>query len=254
MIWVLAGTTEGREIIRMLREKGYPVLATASTPYGARLAAGAGASLTLEGELSSEDMVRLIRENGIKAVVDATHPFAEQASRNAMHACKKAGISYLRFERKSADIDASPLLHRCSSFEEGASKAVALGRVIFCAIGSRHLRVFVEASRREKRRLVARVLPTSGALRKCAALGLEPRDIVALQGPGSLELNRALLRDYRAGVLVTKESGTAGGEDVKVKAALSLGLPVVLIARPRVEYPRVVGEYEDVLRWLEEEG
>lgn len=252
MILVLAGTTEGREIIRMLREKGYQVLAAATTPYGARLAVKAGASLTLRGELSSRDMLRLIREKGVKRVIDATHPFAEQASRNAMRACEEAGVGYLRFEREDARVEMSPLIHRCRGFEEAASKAVALGEVVFCALGSRRLEVFVKASRERKKRLVARVLPTREALEKCEALGLEPRDIIALQGPGSMELNKALLRDYRAGVLVTKESGVTGGEDVKVRAALSLGVPVVLISKPRVEYPRVARDYGDVLRWLEE--
>lgn len=252
MILVLSGTRDGREIIRRLREKGYPVLTTATTPYGAKLAAEAGAGAALEGQLSSEGMLTLMKEKGIRAVVDATHPFAEQASRNAMHACKKAGIRYMRFERTGSRLPKSPLLHRCESFNEGAAKAMALGEVIFCAIGSNHLGPFVEAARKEKKHIIAKVLPTREALEKCAALGLEPRDIVALQGPGSLELNKALLRDYSTEVLVTKESGVIGGEDVKVKVALSLGIPTVLIAKPRVEYPLAVGKYEDVLRWLEE--
>ncbi|MDP6459475.1 MAG: precorrin-6A reductase [Candidatus Hydrothermarchaeota archaeon] len=253
MILVLSGTRDGREIIRLLREKGYPVLATATTPYGARLASEAGASAALERQLGSEDMLNLLKERGVRAVVDATHPFAQKASRNGMLACKKAGIRYLRFERKSETLPESTLLHRCKSFDEGAAEAVAMGEVIFCAIGSNHLNSFIEAARKEKKRIIAKVLPTHEALDKCAALGLELKDIVALQGPGSMELNKALLRDYKAKVLVTKESGATGGEDVKVRAALSLGLPTVLIARPRVEYPLVAEEYEDVLRWLEEE-
>lgn len=252
MILVLSGTRDGSEIIRLLREKGCPVLATATTPYGARLAAESGASATLEGQLSSEDMLSLMKEKGVRAVVDATHPFAQEASRNAIRACKKAGVRYLRFERKSEGLPESTLIHRCKSFDEGAAEAMALGEVIFCAIGSSHLSSFVEAAREGKKRIIAKVLPTREALEKCAALGLQPKDTVALQGPGSLELNRALLRDFHAEVLVTKESGATGGEDVKVKAALSLGLPTVLIARPRVEYPWLVGEYGDVLRWLEE--
>jgi precorrin-6A/cobalt-precorrin-6A reductase len=252
MILVLSGTRDGSEIIRRLREKGYPVLATATTPYGARLASEAGASAALEGQLGSEGMLSLMKDKGVRAVVDATHPFAQEASRNAIRACKKAGVRYLRFERKREGLPENPLLHRCKSFDEGVAEAMALGEVIFCAIGSNHLSYFVEAAMKEKKRIIAKVLPTREALEKCAALGLQPKDIIALQGPGSLELNKALLRDYNAGVLVTKESGATGGEDVKVKAALSLGLPVVLITRPRVEYPLVVGEYEDVLRWLEE--
>lgn len=252
MILVLAGTRDGGEIIRRLRRKGYSVLATATTAYGAQLARESGAREALEGQLTSEEMVSLIKEKGVSALIDATHPFATEASRNALRACRDTGVRYLRFERKSSTVPENPLIHRCKSFEEGVEKAANMGMVIFCAIGSRHLKPFVEAARKKGRRLIAKVLPTREALEKCAALGLEPKNILALQGPGSYKLNKIFLKDYNAEVLVTKESGPVGGEDVKIKAALSLGIPTVLIARPKLEYPLIVEEYRDVLSWLED--
>ena len=83
---------------------------------------------------------------------------------------------------------------------------------------------------------------------------MDPKDIVALQGAGDVELNKALLREYNADVMVTKESGATGGEDVKIKAALSLKIPTVIITRPKLEYPYVVREYVDVITWLENEN
>lgn len=252
MILVLSGTRDGGEIIRMLRKRGYSVLATATTAYGASLAREAGAGEALEGQLTSEEMVSLIKEKGVSALVDATHPFATEASRNALRACRDTGVRYLRFERKGTTMPENPLIHLCESMDEGAAKAASLGDVIFCAIGSRHLKPFVEAVRKKRRRLTAKVLPTREALEKCAALGLEPKNILAIQGPGSYQLNKTLLKDYNADVLVTKESGSVGGEDAKIKAALSLGIPTVLIARPKLEYPIIVEEYREVLSWLED--
>jgi precorrin-6A/cobalt-precorrin-6A reductase len=54
-----------------------------------------------------------------------------------------------------------------------------------------------------------------------------------MQGPFSLELNRALFKQYGAEVVVTKNSGVVGGTDTKIAAALELALPVVVINRPR---------------------
>lgn len=250
LVWVLAGTTEGREVIALLKREGYRVVATAATDYGESMVKKAGADVSLGGRLSLQGMVELIRGKGITHVVDATHPFAQEASRNAMEACRQTDIPYLRLERGEVRID-SPLVHRCRSFEEAAEKAVELGRRVFCALGSGNLEVFVRAAR-GRGRIIARVLPTVEALEKCFSLGLEPRDIIAIQGGGSPELNKALLEGCRADVLVTKESGTVGGVDAKIKAALSMGLPVVLISRPEVRYPEAVGECEEVVRWLRE--
>lgn len=252
MIWVLAGTTEGREIISLLKERGYRVLATATTPYGETLARNAGADVSLQGKLSVDDMIKLIEERGITHVVDATHPFAIEASKNAIEACKVKGTPYIRLEREKVRID-NPLIHRCQTFEEAAKKAASLGRVIFCAIGTSRLHQFLKEAG-DSRRVVARVLPTVEAVEKCRSIGLEPKDIVALQGGGSLELNTALLKAYGAEVIVTKESGAVGGEDAKIQAALSLGIPVVLVSRPKLDYPRVVKEYRHVIHWLEEVG
>jgi precorrin-6A/cobalt-precorrin-6A reductase len=248
LVWVLAGTTEGREVIALLKKKGYRVVATTTTDYGESLAREAGADVSLRGRLSLQEMVALIRERGVTHVVDATHPFAQEASMNAMEACRRTGIPYLRLERGEVRAD-SPLVHRCRSFHEAAEKAVGLGSRVFCALGSSNLEVFVRAAN-GRSRVIARVLPTVEALEKCRSLGLEPRDIVAIQGGGSLELNKALLKECGADVLVTKESGSVGAVDSKVKAALSLGLPVVLISRPEMGYPEAVEEYDEVVRWL----
>lgn len=251
-VWVLAGTTEGREIIPLLKNRGYMVVATAATEYGKSLIRKAGADIALRGRLGLQDMMDMIKDRGITHVIDATHPFAQEASRNAIEACRQVGTPYLRLERGGVKIN-SPLIHRCHTFEEAAEKAAHLGKTIFCALGSNNLGVFVKAVD-GRGRIIARVLPTVEAMEKCHSLGLEPRDIVAVQGGGSLELNKALLKDSKAEVLVTKESGAVGGEDAKVKAAISLGLQVVLISRPKMAYPLAVKDYDEVLQWLEESG
>ena len=94
-------------------------------------------------------------------------------------------------------------------------------------------------------------MPDPDALAGRLALGLQPADLIAMQGPFSYELNAALLRQYRASVLVTKESGPAGGTDHKVKAAVDLGLPVVLIERSVKKYPLVVSNCRELLEVLD---
>ncbi len=263
MIWVLSGTRDAVEIIKLLKEEGYEVMASAVTDYGTSLARGAGADEVVTKALDCSGMRDVIYKKSIDAVVDATHPFSVEASRNAMSACETAGIKYVRFERKPIRFDC-PGIYQVKDFEEAARKACEIGNrergnrntggtsgdTIFHAAGSRNVRVFVRYARANNMRLVARVLPEPYSIKACLDAGLSPADIIAALGPFSEQMNRAMLREYRASVLVTKESGVLGGVKAKVEAALALDIPVVMIERPRLDYIRVADDYDTVLRYL----
>jgi precorrin-6A/cobalt-precorrin-6A reductase len=249
MIWVLSGTRDAVEIIKLLKTEGHRVMASAVTDYGASLARDAGANEVVTKTLDCNEMKNVLDKKDIDAVVDATHPFAVKASKNAMLACKKTGMKYVRFERESLKFD-DLSVHQLKDFEEAARKACEFGGTIFYAAGSRNVRIFVKSARAKNRRLVARVLPEPSAVGACLDAGLTPADIIAAQGPFSEDMNRTMLREYSASVLVTKESGKAGGLEAKVNAALGLGIPVVLIKRPGIEYQTVANDYDAVLGYL----
>ena len=100
--------------------------------------------------------------------------------------------------------------------------------------------------------MTARVLPTAEVLNQCENFGLTPKQIVAMQGPFSTELNVELFKHAKAEVIVTKNSGKIGGADTKLEAAKILNLPVVMIARPKIFYPNLAATFDDVLKFLEE--
>jgi precorrin-6A/cobalt-precorrin-6A reductase len=116
-----------------------------------------------------------------------------------------------------------------------AASAAAVGGTVFLAVGTRLLDELVGHPALKGRRLVVRVLPDPRSLERCLALGIPPGDIVAAQGPFSVEFNRAMLRHFQAEVLVTKESGRSGGLEEKLAAALAEGIRAVVIRRPREE-------------------
>ncbi|MDF2635993.1 MAG: precorrin-6x reductase, partial [Pelosinus sp.] len=97
-----------------------------------------------------------------------------------------------------------------------------------------------------------RVLPEPSVLVECLDLGFKPQDIVAMQGPFSHNLNVALFQEYRAEVIVTKNSGQIGGSDMKITAAMSLNLPLVIIDRPMIQYHNVVYDTDDVINFIGE--
>ena len=86
-----------------------------------------------------------------------------------------------------------------------------------------------------KTRLIARVLPTLEAIRTCEAVGLKGKQIIAMQGPFSEIMNEEMFRESGAGILLTKESGNAGGYSEKIKAALNCNMKILVLQRPTLE-------------------
>ncbi|MBR0284508.1 MAG: precorrin-6A reductase [Selenomonadaceae bacterium] len=251
MIFVAAGTRDGRELVKALLDAGHAVVASVVSRYGAELLEqyGDGRLVVNDKPLDEDAMMELFRHHHIRLMVDASHPYAENVSRNAMAACRRAGIPYLRYERPGIPI-AYEKVYRVQGYEEAARQAAALGKHVFLTTGSRNLRAFTESPDLRNCVLTARVLPSAEVLAECARLGLSPKQIVAMQGPFSQKLNEELFRQYEAEVIVTKNGGQIGGADTKFAAAEALGLPVVLIERPAIEYAAVAGTFAEVLEFV----
>ena len=237
MILVIAGTRDGRELASELTAAGHAVLVSVFSEYGRRLAADSSPEINA-GPLDADGLTRLLRDKPVTMVVDASHPYAINVSRNAMTACERVGVEYLRFEREETPLPASEKIRLAADAAQAAQLAASLGRIIFLTTGSHLLPVFKAEPALQHCRLIARILPQPDVIAACADLGFAPADLVAMQGPFSHELNVALFRHYGAEVVVTKNSGLTGGTDSKVTAARELGLYLLVIDRPRLNYSR----------------
>ena len=102
--------------------------------------------------------------------------------------------------------------------------------------------------------ITARVLPTAEVLAQCEKLGLTPKQIIAMQGPFTTEMNVEQFKHAQAEVIVTKDGGKIGGADTKIAAAQILNLPVVIIDRPKISYPNVAATFYEVLKFLISKG
>ena len=47
-------------------------------------------------------------------------------------------------------------------------------------------------------------------------------------------------------LLITKESGVAGGFLEKINACKVLNIPVIIISRKKIDYPKVINNIEDI--------
>jgi len=232
MILVLGGTLEGREIASTLAGQNHEVLITVVSGYGAEMIPENSGVEVLVGQLDGKDLERLITEREVRLIVDATHPYAWVITETAWETANLRGIPYIRYERPAVLTDQKDGVYRVASYEKAAELAASLGNTIFLTIGSKNIASFVKRTRDLSKRVVARVLPDPRVLDQCLAAGLGSRNVIAVQGPFSFEMNLAMFREYKADVLVTKDSGQTGGADTKVKAAAHLEIPVIVIERP----------------------
>ena len=246
MIFVIAGTEDGRELAGFLLNNGLDVTASVVSSYGKALLERYERIKINVKKLDEDELVRLLLNDNVEVLVDASHPYAVNVSQNAMAACHRADIPYIRYERESIPLTYDKIFH-VADYETAAIKAAELGKNIFLTTGSRNLKAFVDSPALRECRLIARILPTADVLAECEKLGFNPKNIVAMQGPFSTELNVELFKHYQAEVIISKDSGQIGGVDTKLTAAEELNLPVVLIDRPVINYDNVVSDFDAVL-------
>ena len=79
---------------------------------------------------------------------------------------------------------------------------------------------------------MARVLPGLESVQLCYDAGLTGKQIIAMQGPFSEQMNRTIIGEYGISALVMKESGKTGGADEKLRAAKAAGISCYVIRRP----------------------
>src|SRR5262249_35717743 len=148
---------------------------------------------------------------------------------------QELNIPYLRYEREAADCSI-PMIH-CDTMTEAAAMAIDLGKRIFLATGSKDLETFLGHPRANQRDWFVRLAPEPESLENALALGIPRERLFAMQGPCSRELNEVLWKDWQIDCVVTKESGAAGGFGAKAEAARSLGISLLVVNRPRMNYP-----------------
>jgi precorrin-6A/cobalt-precorrin-6A reductase len=251
---VIAGTSDARLVIEALVQKGARVLASVATEWGADLLADSGA-VVVSGRRNTDAFIALMEQYNILRVLDCSHPYAVEVSKNVRQACKTLRLVYKRFDR-SSELVGDQAVIRVSNREEAAQ--VVTSRLdrhapeakIFLTTGSKDLAFYAEAF--DKDRLIARVIPTNRSLELCFDAGIRPDHIVAMQGPFNEELNVALFRHYRTGIVITKDSGAPGGYLEKITAAHKVGADCVVIARPSEETgeDEHMTKIEEVLRWF----
>ena len=246
-ILIFGGTTEGRLLAEYCHQQEIEAYVSVVSGYGADLLPESEYLHVLSGRMAGEAMEGFMKRAAIRAVFDATHPYAAEATRNIKEACGRARVSYLRVTRESAaaenpggDSGKGPAAAFASqvvyvySVEEAVCYLKDREGDILVTTGSKELAAYTALPGYEER-LYVRVLPSCAAISACEDIGIRGKRIIAMQGPFSEEMNRAMMRQLGVRYLVTKEAGAAGGFLEKLSAAEALSVTAVVIGRPLEE-------------------
>ena len=221
---IFGGTTEGRELSRRLAAAGAAVTVCVATEYGEEEQSQVPGAQTHTGPLTAEEKQRLLRDADL--CVDATHPYAGHVTTSVRAACEAAGVEILRLVREESDMPDAVTLD--SAAEAAAYLKGREGRILLTT-GAKELTAWAGL---DPGRLVPRVLPSHESLAACEALGIPHRNIIAMQGPFSKELNAALIRQYGIRYVVSKDGGGPGGFPEKAAAAKETGAELIVLRRP----------------------
>ncbi|MCD7716470.1 MAG: precorrin-6Y C5,15-methyltransferase (decarboxylating) subunit CbiT [Lachnospiraceae bacterium] len=258
-ILIFGGTIEGRQVSEYLVGRHIRHTVCVATEYGEEVLqtdADSAWRTIHQGRMDMEEMRKFLRDNPFVLVVDATHPYAVEVSNNIREACEKEQVPYVRYlrpegEGAAADDCAAEVMdgiendHAAGSDDKKNIRTIYVNSAaeaaeylekqkggIFLTTGSKELHVFTERIS-DKKRLFVRVLPSAEVIASCRSLGLEGKQICAMQGPFSAEINTAMLRQTHASFLVTKDTGISGGFPEKMEAVRECRITAVIIRRPQ---------------------
>lgn len=226
-VLIFAGTTEGRTLSEYLSENRIEHTVCVATEYGEEVLSASPYMTIHQGRMGVSEMEKLMQTGSFAAVVDATHPYAVEVTANIREASQEAKLPYLRLKRW-LDAETEGSVFNFHSNEECVDALEKTEGNILLTTGSKELATYCSRPL-VKDRLYVRILPGMESISICTELGIKGKQMIAMQGPFSTEMNEAILHQYEIACMVTKKSGRQGGYPEKLEAAKRAGIPVYVI-------------------------
>lgn len=232
-IWIIGGTTETFETAESLLDNKKDIIITVATKYGLEEFAKFSPYL-LQKSMDESQMEVFCKQYNIEKIADISHPYAQNVSKNAIEISKKLNIPYFRYERQNTDVRNENKDNNIF-YVDSHSAAISLAKEknfqrILITTGINNAFDYINANFPN---LYIRILPRSEQIRMLEESTFPSKNIIAMQGPFSLDMNIATIKYCNADVIITKQSGTAGGYDEKIQASISCDISCIVIKRPQ---------------------
>ena len=228
---IFGGTSEGRKLAFLACELGLCCLITVATPYGEELMEEERGLQILQKRLNTQEMVELMERVRPALIIDATHPYALEVSASIREACRLSQRTLIRVLRESEELadarEFDTVEQLCAALNEN-------DELVFSTLGVKEAAALSQV-RDYGKRIWLRVLPFKDSLEACLAAGFPAKHLICMQGPFGEDLNVAMFQHTGAKILLTKDSGSAGGFPEKIAAARRCGMKIYIWKRPLQE-------------------
>lgn len=249
-LWLIGGTSESADLAKAIAAAGLPCTVTVTTAAARSLYPLDPNLHVWVGRLARDRTESFCLERGIVAILDASHPHAVEISRLAIETAAARQLPYLRFERPGVDVpDEASGAIALDSFDTLLAGNYLHQQRVLLTVGYKPLALFRHWH--DRATLFARILPSVASLEAAIASGFSSARLIALRPPVAAALEKALWQQWDISLVVTKASGAAGGEAIKRQVAAELGIPLIVIARPVVEYPQQTSNLEAALEFCQ---
>lgn len=243
MIWILGGTHEVKDLLNLMKD--YSNIIVSVTTEEAREFLPIDLKVHV-GKMTEEEKLELVHANDIDFIVDMTHPFSKHIKKSIDEFSKKYHIPLVRFKREIEKIESKNIIY-ADGYDEAERLIKNLHGTFFFTTGVNESERFYRV--RGENRMIFRVLPSVKSVQKLADIGVNMKDICAMLGPFSVEMNVALIKNFGADYIVTKNSGDGSGIMEKIEAAKVTNIKIIVIEPDEVPGIKDL----DVLRQILEE-
>ncbi len=231
MIVVFGGTTEGKLVARFLDKRAAEYLYSTKTeiePFFMKCGE------YRSGVLDEEQMEVFFKRRNVTVIIDAAHPFASLLHETIAGVCLRLSLPVIRFERTyeiPEEAVHSSSVYYANSFPEAVDllKALRPQRVL-AMTGVQTIELLKPYWSGHEMKI--RILPSGQSVISANKQGFPTGDLILLRPSGLLEEERRIITAYGIDCLLVKESGTSGFLPVKIKAAMTCGIRVVVVKRP----------------------
>ena len=251
-IWLIGGTSESAILANAIARSHLNCTISVATETALSLYPQTPLLRVKVGRMNNTQIAQFIQQEKIVAILDATHPYAVQISREAIALSSKHNIPYLRYERPNLEpTEKTPFPNSqiilLESFPQLLASNYLQGHRVFLTVGYQPLPLF--QSWQENATLFARILPSTVALQTALAAGFTPDRLIALRPPIPANLEKELWHHWQISLVVTKASGQPGGEQIKRTLAAELGISLIVISRPPIDYPQQTSDLSTALEF-----
>lgn len=223
MILLLGGTSESKKVAGWLEKAGQNYIYSTKTAVSFE-----GKGQYRFGPMDKEALEQFCTEHKISCIINASHPFASELHKTV--ASVQLPIPLIRFERQIPERISHPLVHYVKTYEQALLLLEAKGYKSLLALSGvqsiPELKAFWH-----RHPCWFRILDREYSRQFATQHGF-PAQQLLFGLPQEKEEEKALFKKIQPEVVLTKESGLNGKLDVKMEAAISCLIPIIVLEKP----------------------